>query len=217
MGQAVHISNFAGIEYEEWSSSIANTAMLWMDGEGSEVYVKRRLVPFGEFLPGRDFLNKYTARAALMPRDFIGGANVGRLGVATLQVGLLICFEVADDREGIETATGTSALIVQTNNATYQHRGESEQQLLAAKMRAIEVRRPVFVVSTSGVSAIINPDGSVASSLLQDDVGVISATIQQVSGQTMAMRIRDGLVNVIFLSSFLILTKLLHRRPRVSS
>jgi apolipoprotein N-acyltransferase len=62
---------------------------------------------------------------------------------------------------------GGRLLVVQTNNASYEHPGdtgrggETAQQLAISRLRAIESGRAVVVAATSGVSAMIAPDGRV--------------------------------------------------------
>jgi apolipoprotein N-acyltransferase len=58
-------------------------------------------------------------------------------------------------------------LVVQTNNASYEHQGDSgdggetAQQLAIAQLRAVEHGRAVVVAATSGVSAMISPNGHI--------------------------------------------------------
>ena len=50
---------------------------------------------------------------------------------------------------------------MQTNNATYGDTGQVEQQWAVSRLRAMEHARTVVVASTSGISGVISPDGSV--------------------------------------------------------
>ena len=50
---------------------------------------------------------------------------------------------------------------MQTNNATFGHTAETYQQLAMSQLRAVEHGRTVLQVATSGMSAVIGPDGSV--------------------------------------------------------
>ena len=50
-------------------------------------------------------------------------------------------------------------MVVQTNNATFGRSGETSQQLAMGRLRAVEHGRAVVVAATSGVSAVIAPDG----------------------------------------------------------
>jgi apolipoprotein N-acyltransferase len=66
-----------------------------------------------------------------------------------------------DDLPRDAVRAGAQVLAVQTNNATFGFTAETEQQLVMARLRAVEHARTVLVASTSGVSAVIGPDGMV--------------------------------------------------------
>ncbi len=148
---------------------VSNAAVVWSPGSGpGDRYVKQHLVPFGEYLPLRSVLSKLIGRFALIPKDFAAGDRPGVLDVGPARVADVICFEVADDtvvRDAVDG--GGRLLVVQTNNATYErvgddgHGGETAQQLEMSRLRAVEHGRAVVVAATSGVSAIIAPDGRV--------------------------------------------------------
>ena len=59
---------------------------------------------------------------------------------------------------------GAQVLVVQTNNATFGWTNETYQQQAMSRVRAVEHGREVLISSTSGVSAVIRPDGTVESS-----------------------------------------------------
>ena len=75
----------------------------------------------------------------------------------------MICYEVGfDGLVSSEVAAGANLLTVQTNDADFEldgQTGETLQQLDMARVRAAEHNRSVVVASTTGVSAIIGPDG----------------------------------------------------------
>jgi apolipoprotein N-acyltransferase len=142
---------------------VQNAGIVWdpVTGPGDR-YVKRHPVPFGEYLPFRSVVTKLVGRFALVPRDFRHGTRVGVLDVGPLRIGDVICFEIAYDgivRDAVKA--GGRVIVVQTNNATYGRTGETEQQLAMSRLRAVEHGREVLVVATSGVSAVIRPDGRV--------------------------------------------------------
>ncbi|WUJ77496.1 hypothetical protein OHS71_08840 [Streptomyces sp. NBC_00377] len=82
-----------------------------------------------------------------------------------MRLGDVICYEIAyDDRFCDTLEAGANLLVVQTNNATYERglqAGQSEQQLAMTRIRAIEYGRAVALASTSGISAVVAPDGRV--------------------------------------------------------
>ncbi len=120
-------------------------------------------MPFGEYIPMRDLMTKFIGRLALIPRDFLPGTEPGVLDVGGTRIGDVICFEVAFDGLVRDTVRdGGKLLIVQTNNATYGHTGQPEQQLAISRIRAIEHGRAMVIAATSGISGVIRADGSVA-------------------------------------------------------
>ena len=84
--------------------------------------------------------------------------------VGKVRLGDVICYEVGfDGLVSSEVKAGANLLAVQTNDADFEldgQTGETLQQLAMARIRAIEHDRAVVVASTTGVSAIIAPDGS---------------------------------------------------------
>ncbi|MCX5302762.1 apolipoprotein N-acyltransferase [Streptomyces sp. NBC_00160] len=142
-----------------------NAGQLWLPGEGPVgFYAKRQLVPFGEYIPARSLLGGLGS-LQLIPRDFTPGTSYEPLRTGQTRLGDVICYEIAYDGRVRDTVrAGANLLVVQTNNATYERglqAGQSEQQLAMARLRAIEYGRSVALASTSGVSAIVAPDGRV--------------------------------------------------------
>jgi apolipoprotein N-acyltransferase len=149
---------------------VRNTAIVWspITGPGQR-YVKRHLVPFGEYLPGRSVLTALVGRFKhQLPNDFVPGHHPGVLTAGVVTLADVICFEVADDTVVRQAVTGGGRIIsVQTNNASYEQLGddgrggETAQQLAMTRLRAVEHGRAAVVSATSGVSAAISPDGRV--------------------------------------------------------
>ena len=83
--------------------------------------------------------------------------------IGKIRLGDVICYEVGfDNLVASEVTAGANLLTVQTNDADFEmdgQTGETLQQLAMARIRAIEFDRAVVVASTTGVSAIIAPDG----------------------------------------------------------
>ena len=147
---------------------VQNAAIVWSPSGPGERYVKRHLVPFGEYLPFRTVLTAIAGRFSMIAKDFAPGHRPGVLDAAGVRFADVICFEVADDgivRDAVNG--GGRLLVVQTNNATYErrgddgHGGETAQQLQMSRLRAVEHGRAVVVAATSGVSAVIDPAGHV--------------------------------------------------------
>ncbi len=141
-----------------------NAGILWSPttGPGAE-YIKRHPVPFAEYMPVRSLADKVSSAAKLVTQDMVAGKGNGLLTGGPVPLGDVICFEVAyDDLVQSSVHAGAQLLVVQTNNATFGHTAETYQQLAMSRLRAIETGRTVLQVSTTGASAIIEPDGTVA-------------------------------------------------------
>lgn len=140
---------------------VENRGIVWDPATGpGDYYVKRHPVPFGEYLPFRDVLTKLITRFERIPRDFAKGTRSGVMKLGPVRVGDVICFEVAYDKEVRDVARG-DLLVVQTNNATYGRTSLPPQQIAMSRLRAVEHGRTILVAATSGISAIVAPDGRV--------------------------------------------------------
>jgi apolipoprotein N-acyltransferase len=160
----------------------ANSALVWTPGVGpTERNDKRRVLPFGEYLPWRSFfrlLSPYADRAG----NFVPGNGPGVVTMAGIPVGVAICWEVAfDDLVNASVRNGAQLLTVPTNNATFGLSEMTYQQLSMSRLRAVEHDRAVVVAATSGVSAIIAPDGS---ELARTPVFTPAALVEQVPLRT---------------------------------
>ena len=160
---SVGVPTLVGAVVAAGPGRVRNSGIVWNPETGpGETYVKQHPVPFAEYVPFRPMLTKLIGRFAMVPRDFVKGTKTGLLQVGPARLGDVICFEVAYDALVRTTvAAGAQFLVVQTNNATFGYSAETAQQLAMSRMRAVEHGRDVFVVATSGVSAVIGPDGTV--------------------------------------------------------
>jgi apolipoprotein N-acyltransferase len=139
-----------------------NAGLVWdpLHGPGA-TYAKRHLVPFGEYVPFRRQLTPFFGRLSLVGNGFVPGHSVGALDIAGTRVGDVICFEIAYDglvRDSVRA--GAEVLVVQTNNASFGRSALTDQQLAMSRVRAVEHGRAVLVAATSGISAVVAPDGS---------------------------------------------------------
>ena len=146
----------------EWTPenpAASNTVVVWDPAKGpGERHDKQIIQPFGEYLPWRGFfkhLSSYADRAGF----FVPGEGSGVVHAGGVPIGVATCWEVIFDRALRESVrNGAQVLAVPTNNATFD-RNMSEQQLAFAKARAVEHDRYVVVAGTTGISAVIAPDG----------------------------------------------------------
>ncbi len=170
---------------------VSNTGIVWDPRTGAgQRYVKRHPVPFGEYIPFREQLSGITSRLDQIPRDFFAGDRPGNLTVGPARVGDVICFEIAYDALVRDVVRGgAQVLVVQTNNATYNGTGQPYQQMAMSRLRAVETGRDVLVASTSGISAVVRADGSVAQQAPEKVARTLVATVPLRDGTTPAVRV----------------------------
>ena len=172
---------------------ISNTAIVWSPTTGpGQTYVKRHPVPLAEYVPARSFFRFFSPLVDRV-HDQRAGTRPGLLSMGGARLGDVICFEVVYDslvRDVVRDGAGM--LVVQTNNATFGFTDESEQQLAISRVRAVEFGRPVVVAATSGISAVIAPDGSVVESSDLFTPQAFVESIAQRSSTTLAARLGEA-------------------------
>ncbi|WP_106582783.1 apolipoprotein N-acyltransferase [Murinocardiopsis flavida] len=192
-------------------------SVVWDPESGpGDHYTKRYLVPFGEYVPFRDVFAKLVARLDQVGSDAVPGTEPGALELNGTTIGTAICFDVAFDapvRESV--AAGGQIIAVPTNNANYNFTGQSDQQLAITRLRAVEHGRPAVVASTSGISAVVDPDGGVSYRSPEAEPAVHVAEVPAMTGLTPATRL--GAAPELAITALgvaaLITAITLHRRP----
>ncbi|WP_053617669.1 apolipoprotein N-acyltransferase [Nocardiopsis sp. NRRL B-16309] len=194
-------------------------SVVWDPETGpGDVYVKRYLVPFGEYIPYRDFFTRFVQRLEQVSSDAVPGTEPGAVDVAGTTLAVGICFDVAFDppvRESV--AAGGQIIVVPTNNANYNFTGQTQQQLAITQLRAVEHGRSAVVVSTSGVSAVVDPDGTVAYESPEAEPDVHVAEITAMDGHTLGTRLGaapEAVLSALGVASVLAAVVVTRRRAR---
>jgi apolipoprotein N-acyltransferase len=166
-----------------------NSGIMWTGNGPSQIYSKNHLVPFGEYVPLRDVLAKWITRFDQIPNDFVPGEGPGVFDVSGAQIGDVICFEVAYANHIYDTINaGAQVITVQTNNATYGNTTQPEQQFAITRFRAIETQRAFLVASTSGISGLIQNDGSVTDKTKQFESAIVTGEAPLISEKTFSTK-----------------------------
>ena len=167
--------------------------MVVMDPESGrgDHHHKHFLQPFGEYMPMRDFFRNFSEYVD-QAGDFKPGPPEFTVGIRDVVVGVATCYEVAFD-PALRTAVldGAQILTTPTNNATFGFTDMTYQQLAMSRLRAIEVDRAVVVAATSGVSAMVHPDGSVSQETGIFEPGKLVETLPLRDSVTFAARYGD--------------------------
>ncbi|MEU9094766.1 apolipoprotein N-acyltransferase [Streptomyces sp. NPDC087901] len=161
--KAIGVPTVVGAVVEPDTGNLRNTLIQWDPDKGPvATYDKRHIQPFGEYMPMRSFVRMFSSDVDRVQRDFGPGKKVGVFDLAGTDVGLVTCYEAAFDDAVRDTVEhGAQLIAVPSNNATFGRSEMTYQQLAMSRVRAVEHSRSVVVPVTSGVSAVIRPDGTV--------------------------------------------------------
>ncbi|MDH6228395.1 apolipoprotein N-acyltransferase [Streptomyces sp. MJP52] len=173
----------------ERDGKVYNEQILWDPEKGPvDTYDKRQTQPFGEYLPLRPLIGAVNETwTSMVRRDFSRGTTPGVFAMNGTGVGLVTCYEAAFDWAVRDTVrAGAQMLSVPSNNATFGRSEMTYQQLAMSRVRAVEHGRTVTVPVTSGVSAIILPDGRVTARTGMFVPGTLVGTVPLRSSSTPA-------------------------------
>lgn len=154
------------------------------NGRVVDRYAKNHLLPFGEFVPGRRFLN-WIPDVRRVRTDLSPGTAPGRFRSGGVGFASIICFENAFPDLVRDFVTEDSAfLVVSTNNSTFGISAAPEQHVVLSELRAVETGRWVVHAALSGISAIITPGGAVAQRSGLFEPALLRARIPTAEGTT---------------------------------
>ena len=161
-----------------------NAAIVVCD-TGHNVYRKRHLVPFGEYLPMR-FLFQWVLDYLELPMsDFASWKDVQSLECGPdLKLGLSICYEDAFADEHREHTQGATLLVNISEDAWFGDSLAPHQRLQMAQMRAKELALPLVRSANSGPSVFIDERGKVTSQTAQFESATLTSSVQPRTGGT---------------------------------
>jgi apolipoprotein N-acyltransferase len=143
----------------------------WRNLQRSQFYLKRRLVPFGEYTPyqlGEKLKALLAAWNIGYINDFNSGNSPKPVQVGSWRVGPLICFELIDALplwqgfSWLYQAQGANALLTSANLGWFHQNPLLNAQFLAfAQLRAAETGLPLALTGNTGPSALLNNQGEI--------------------------------------------------------
>ncbi len=161
-------------------------SVITLDGQ---VYLKRHLVPLGEYFPLRGLLGFFANWVDIPMSDIDhGDSRQPLIQVAGQVVGVNICFEDAFDRDVRLDVPEASLLVNVSNDAWFEDSPQPWQHHQIARVRALESGRSLIRSTNTGVTAIIDPKGRVQAQLPQFTRDVLTAKVQAYEGSTPYVR-----------------------------
>jgi apolipoprotein N-acyltransferase len=169
------------------------------DGSILSVYDKLHLVPFGEFLPFQDWMEKIGfVQLTKVQGGFIPGVTRRTLQLPNAPSALpLICYE-AIFPDQLDTRDERAGWILNlTNDGWFGISTGPYQHLQQARLRAIEQGLPLVRSANTGISAVIDPLGRIVAKLDLGVEGVLDAGLPTAMRATTYSRTGDFPIAVI--------------------
>ena len=172
-----------GIPDRHEDGSFLNSAIVVGKGQGN--YIKRHLVPFGEYVPFENSLRGLITFFDLPMSHNKSGPDQQEAPFADgLKLSLSICYEVVYSELVRSTAVLPDLFITISNDTWFGRSIGPAQHLQMAQMRALENGRFMVRATNNGMTAIINHRGEITDSLPQFEPGVLRATASVMEGAT---------------------------------
>jgi len=158
-------------------------------GNGSGIYHKQKLVPFGEYVPLQGLLRGLIGFFDLPMSSFSPGPdNQSPLQANGINVMPYICYEVAYPDFVAFNARHSGLLLTISNDGWFGDSLGPLQHLQIARMRALETGRYMLRGTNNGVTAIINEKGDITERIPQFQRAVLTGEVFTAKGSTPYMQ-----------------------------
>lgn len=172
------------------------------NGEVSDPYFKRHLVPFGEYLPFANTISKLIPtlnNMNLFSDSLTPGDEVNILNSSRGNIGGLICFEsIFPDITRYTTMSGSNILFLVTNDSWFKDSIAIKQHLKQAALRAVESNRYVLRAANTGISAVINNKGTILETIAPLKDGYIIGEGELINQNSIYLYLGDIIVFISF-------------------
>ena len=158
------------VRYEESPDGryIPYNSMFIIDKSGtiSAGYDKSHLVPFGEYIPLRQYLPDWIRPVTNTIADFHPGSGPQNIKIgAHPQLNVTICYEIIFPHQIVNLQKKPSWMVNLTNDGWYGDSMGPYQHLTATRLRAVEEGITIIRAANSGISAAISPYGQIISEI----------------------------------------------------
>jgi apolipoprotein N-acyltransferase len=165
-----------GKGHEKWAVLVSPSGI-------KGIYIKTRLVPFGEYIPFRQQLGWLTkiskaASSNMFPGPGAHLLNATDRGGRPLPIGVLICFESAfPDMARVDTDKGAQLIVYQSATSTFQGTWGPDQHASLGAVRAAETGRPVIQAALTGDTVAYDARGRLLAWMGQSGHGVVTVRL----------------------------------------
>ena len=179
------------------------------NGMSNEKYVKRHLVPFGEYVPMRKFISvvlPFLSEVSILADDLAHGTDAALLETKYGEIAPLICFDSIYETLAAESIREGGELITLSTNDSWF--GDSAAVWLHnrhAVLRSVECGRYTVRSANTGVSSVISPKGEVMDFLPPLESGYIVCDVYMINENTVYTTIGNVFVPLCLIGGVLLM------------
>ncbi|WP_257325558.1 apolipoprotein N-acyltransferase [Pseudoalteromonas rhizosphaerae] len=153
---------------------------------GKNRYQKHQLLPIGEFVPFEDILRPIAPLFDLPMSSFTRGDQVqNNLRANGLNILPAICYEIAfADLVRGNYHNDSDILFTVSNDAWFGASHGPHQHMQIARMRALELQRPLIRVTNNGISGVYDPISQIQVSMPQFEADTLKVNIKLIQGDS---------------------------------
>lgn len=178
---------------------------LWTMGDGFGLYLKQKLVPFGEYIPFQDYLGPlFDIFGQPMASFQKGDTNQPSLQVGEWAISSFICYEIVYPELVRNMVRDSDLLLTVSNDGWFGNSIGPLQHLQIAQFRAKESGRYLIRATNTGVTAIMNEQGDIISRLPQFTRSSLTANVSLLTGITPYVQYGNLLILSLLLSLVII-------------
>jgi len=187
----------------EEGTRLYNSAVL-IDGQGAvgAIYDKHHLVPFGEYMPFGGVMARLGITGFVTDggQGFSAGPGARLMPIAGVGQALpLICYEAVFAQDVAAAPARAEFLLQITNDAWFGKVSGPYQHLAQARLRAVEQGLPMVRAANTGISAIIDIDGTVTASLGLGQAGFVQGALPAAVPPTIYAQLGDWPIALLYL------------------
>lgn len=182
-------------------------------------YYKRRLVPFGEYVPLQNWLRGVIEFFDLPMSDFsLGEQEQPSLDLGNVKLGVAICYEIVYPELVHQQALQSNILLTISNDAWFGASLGPFQHYEMARFRSLESGLPVIRGTNNGITAFTNAKGDTVKQLPQFQLANLFAQVQPMKSHAPILKYHApglllGIIAVIYALLLLWKKKLMLKKP----